>query len=830
MKRSLFKFVAKAALECVGFGIAGEFVAEVLPEMARAVYGWWVKDRPAAEVRAELEAVAQVGDEEARRLAVQAVAEEARCDPALLPLQLVSYLTQLPAAVRQTQRRPADPTGRTVVAGLTLRRPADVLALLPPRPPRFHRGQRAPGFADWELEELLGIGGFGEVWKARNPHLPPVALKFCLDATAAAFLRNEADLLGRVVSHGKHHPGIVALLNTSLSGEPPCLMYEYVPGSNLTGLVQQWQSNPPADRDGYTLAIVRQLADVVAFAHKLNPPIVHRDLKPANILLSVGQAFPPDSDGRRVRRESLTDGTFDVKVADFGIGGIVAAQAMGALGDGALPGRSQPTVLRGSCTPLYASPQQMRGDAPDPRDDVFALGVVWYQLLAGDLTERPGADWREELSGMAERHANLLGRCLAVRAERRLPNAVALAEELARLGEPVVQDRHARPAPVAVSVPDVPAEGDEDSDDPLDLAGQLQKSLTRAQQTLARAVELTEQQHDYATAVRLLEGLPEAFRDSAFLEVVRERRDRVVHLRQEVRGAARALRFAGLRDQVEELLDLVPEDEEARKLLRVVPWEPGAEVVNAVGMKLKLVPAGTVAMGSLEGEAGRSPDEGPRRVVEISSRFYLGACPVTQEQYQRVTNINPSHFRVVPGHDTRQFPVENVTWEEALAFCRLLSDLPEEKGRGRSYRLPTEAEWEYACRGGGESGQPFAVGWSLSSLQANFDGRRPYGPGSKGNFLGRTSAAGSYPANGFGLFDMHGNVWEWVADWYDACAYRKGPRRDPEGPRTGSERVLRGGSWQNHGRLCRAACRDRAGPGYRSLNAGFRVVLVVRGG
>jgi formylglycine-generating enzyme required for sulfatase activity/serine/threonine protein kinase len=813
MKGSLFRFVAKATLECAGFGIAGEFVAEVLPAMARSIYGWWVQGRPAAEVRAELQAVAQVSDEEARRLAASAVAEEAGCKPEDLQFELISYLAQLPATVRQTQRRPGDPSGRTVAAGLVISRPADVLALLPPRPPRFHKGQRAPGFADWELEELLGIGGFGEVWKARNRHLPSVALKFCLDRTAAGILRNEADLLGQVASQGKH-PGIVALLNTSLSGEPPCLMYEYVPGSDLTGLVQQWRDNPPADRGACTRAIVRQLADVLAHAHQLRPPIVHRDLKPANILVR-----PEGSD------------RYSIKVADFGIGGIVAAQAMGEMDGYTRPAHTLPTALRGSCTPLYASPQQIRGDSPDPRDDVFALGVIWYQLLTGELTERPGADWREELEGILEREINLLGRCLAVRGERRLPNGVALADELTRLGEPARPEKPGRPAPVTVAVPELPfEETDDDSDNPLDLAGQLQQSLARAQKTLACAVELTEKRHDYATAVRLLEGLPEAFRDSAFLDVVRERRDRVVLLRQEVQRAAKAYRFAGLRDRVEELLDLVPEDEEAQRLLRVVPWEPGPEVVNSVGMKLLLIPAGTFLMGSPESEVGRAADEGPRRRIDISTRFYLGASPVTQEQFQRVTGSNPSRFRVVAGQDTRPFPVENVSWEEANAFCLALSALPEEKRRGRSYRLPTEAEWEYACRGGTEADQPFSFGWSLSSMQANFDGRHPFGSASKGDFLQRTSEVGSYRANGFGLGDMHGNVWEWCSDWYDACAYRKGPRRDPDGPGTGSERVLRGGSWQNHGRLCRAACRDRAGVGYRSLNAGFRLVMVVRQG
>jgi formylglycine-generating enzyme required for sulfatase activity len=266
-----------------------------------------------------------------------------------------------------------------------------------------------------------------------------------------------------------------------------------------------------------------------------------------------------------------------------------------------------------------------------------------------------------------------------------------------------------------------------------------------------------------------------------------------------------------------------------RRLCATVPWQPGPEVINSVGMKLLLVQPGTFRLGATESEAGRQPDEGPVHTVEISQGFYLGAFTVTQEQYQKVMGINPSHFRKVGGCDPRAFPVENVSWEDAVAFCRRLSDMSAERQRGRTYRLPTEAEWEYACRAGGE-GLPFHVGRSLVSAHANFDGRHPYGGSGRGDFLQRTCAVGSYPANAWGLHDMHGNVWEWCADWYDEKFYRGSPRRDPHGPEQGEAKVLRGGSWQNHGRLCRSACRDCVSPRYHGVNVGFRVVLVVEQG
>jgi formylglycine-generating enzyme required for sulfatase activity len=173
--------------------------------------------------------------------------------------------------------------------------------------------------------------------------------------------------------------------------------------------------------------------------------------------------------------------------------------------------------------------------------------------------------------------------------------------------------------------------------------------------------------------------------------------------------------------------------------------------------------------------------------------------------------------------DTSNFPVENITYEEAKAFCDKLSALPAEKAAGRVYCLPTEAEWEYACRAG--TSTPFHLGSSLTSTQANFDGDYPYGA-AQGPYLGRTCAVGSYEPNSFGLYDMHGNVWEWCADWYDRDSYKDSPRCDPAGPSAGSSRVCRGGSWDCFGQRCRSAWRNGTEPANRHEWLGFRVALV----
>jgi uncharacterized protein (TIGR02996 family) len=267
-----------------------------------------------------------------------------------------------------------------------------------------------------------------------------------------------------------------------------------------------------------------------------------------------------------------------------------------------------------------------------------------------------------------------------------------------------------------------------------------------------------------------------------------------------------------------------------RRTLRMVDWP---ERCNAIGMKFVLIPAGTFRMGSPDSERDHSADEGPVHEVEITQPFYLGACPVTQAQWRSVMGNNPGYFCAdgegkdqMKGMNTDDFPVEQVSWKEVTAFLNQLSALETEQQAGRKYRLPSEAEWEYSCRGGADLYQTFHFGNSLSSTQANFDGNFPHGRAARGPDLQRTCAVGSYPANAFGLMDMHGNVWEWCSDWYDEGYYANSPRADPPGPSGSVIRVFRGGSWRDPGRYCRSADRSGGLPGDRYDYLGFRVALV----
>lgn len=257
--------------------------------------------------------------------------------------------------------------------------------------------------------------------------------------------------------------------------------------------------------------------------------------------------------------------------------------------------------------------------------------------------------------------------------------------------------------------------------------------------------------------------------------------------------------------------------------------QPPNTVTNSIGMKLARIPAGEFLMGSAESDAGAREDEMPQHRVRITRPFYLGVYEVTQAEFEGLMKTNPSSFtragllKHAPAEvDAARLPVDNVTWYAAVEFCRRLSDLPLEKEAGRVYRLPTEAEWEYACRAGTTTVIYF--GDALSSTQANFNGALPFGNAEPGPFLNRTTTVGSYEPNAFGLYDMHGNLHEWCMDRFGRDYYSQSPIDDPKGPATGTSRVIRGGDWYSDGRDCRSAFRYADIPAGRFYALGMRVV------
>ncbi len=249
--------------------------------------------------------------------------------------------------------------------------------------------------------------------------------------------------------------------------------------------------------------------------------------------------------------------------------------------------------------------------------------------------------------------------------------------------------------------------------------------------------------------------------------------------------------------------------------------EPPKPKDGPLGMKFVPLPKGTFYMG-WNGEKGSA------KKTAIKEDFEIAIHAVTQDQWRAVMGENPSYYsrdgtgkdkvKDIKDEELKLFPVERVSWEDCQEFVAKLNE--KEKGKGWAYRLPTEAEWEYSCRGGVTSEEEASHHYyfakptnDLSSNQANFNGNHPFGNGEKGPFLGRPAKVGSYAANKLGLYDMHGNVWQWCSDLYD-----------PKG--AASNRVSRGGSWDSLGSECQAALRDRNAPSYRGSILGLRLARV----
>ena len=243
-----------------------------------------------------------------------------------------------------------------------------------------------------------------------------------------------------------------------------------------------------------------------------------------------------------------------------------------------------------------------------------------------------------------------------------------------------------------------------------------------------------------------------------------------------------------------------------------------------LSLRLIQIPEGEFTMGSPATELGRSNDEGPQHKVRLGG-FLLGQTPVTQAQWavvarwprvERDLKPDPSHFK------GGLRPVENVSWRQAIEFCRRLS-----QRTGSAFTLPSEAQWEFACRAGTTT--PFAFGATLTAELANYDANITYGDGPKGEYRKQTTPVGLFPANAWGLQDMHGNVWEWCLDhWHDSYegAPSDGSAWLKPSARDGELRLLRGGSWYYNPWDCRSASRGRDRPGGADINIGLRVVCL----
>ena len=378
------------------------------------------------ELRGDLEHVAAVHQQgQAEQLAGEAVA--AADVPAEAHAAAAAYLTEMPAHLRRTLRRPADLRGTTVPQRWAVHDPHTLALLLPAAPPRFQPGDRPAALrGDWELVTPVGVGGMGRVWHVRHVDDPSMqsAVKFFLDDATGSQLRHEAGMVNAVARLGDH-PGIVPLRGFSTRTDPPWLRYDYMPDGDLLDLMAELTPLPLADRLQHVVPTLLGVAEAVHFVHDRQPPIVHRDLKPANVL-----------------RQRLPDGSFRYRVSDFGIGRRAPAVDPSSTHSAATPALATAPTIAGAHTPLYASPQQIAGDPPDIRDDVHAFGVLAYQLLVTDPNAGMprGRGWHRRLAqrGVPDPFLDLIEDCVDHEPEERPATMRAVAERLQALTQPAI--------------------------------------------------------------------------------------------------------------------------------------------------------------------------------------------------------------------------------------------------------------------------------------------------------------------------------------------------------------------------------------------------------
>jgi hypothetical protein len=552
------------------------------------------------------------------------------------------------------------------------------------------------------------------------------------------------------------HPHICRLHTLHADGATKFLVMEYLPGKTLDefldtrpGRKLTWAELEP---------IARQLAEALDYAHAVTyadpagrqvKGILHRDIKPQNIMVSPD---PSAGSGQVPSARSGQVGT--ANLMDFGIAREIHSTMTDVTG-------------RPSMTPLYASPEQFRGQRMAPAADVYSLAAVLYECLAGRRLVAPDGDIAYQV---LEKPFE--------------PLADQPPEINAMLAAGLAKDPAARPATASallalaspLAPPPVPPLGES----PTSRAAPPDRPLA-ASQHFAKGKHMGIWLG--AVALLALAGLAVWAIASGKWSNAPSGSERPLGVREPATRQAGAATGLGLKKELS--LDLG----------------------GGMTVKVALIPAGKFIMGSPETEAGRESSEGPQRVVTITKPFYMGVYEVTQGQYKAVIRRDPRS----EGKDPN-IPVGAVTWDDAVEFCRRLT-----QKTNKLVRLPTEAEWEYACRAGSKTAYCFGNDGSklgdYAWLMANSGGEaRP---------------VGQKKPNPWGLYDMHGNVGEWCSDWF-ADSYAEARTVDPQGPDSGTKRVARNQGFD--AQWCRSAKRCGVSPNYASEGGGFRVAVSVPGG
>jgi serine/threonine protein kinase/formylglycine-generating enzyme required for sulfatase activity len=660
----------------------------------------------------------------------------------------------------------------------------------------------------YRILKVLGHGGMGLVFLAEDPELDrKVALKVMLPKIAANPVARQRFLREARAAAKLRNDHIVTIHQVSEDHGVPFLALELLEGQTLAGLLQA----QPALAVPEILRIGREIAQGLATAHEKG--LIHRDIKPANLWLDSAH-------GNRV------------KILDFGLARLAQDDAH-LTQSGAIVG-----------TPAYMAPEQARGDTNvDAHADLFALGCVLYQLCAGELPFK-GASTMEVLTSLAvdtpaapheicpaipQPLSELIMQLLEKDPGRR---PVSARNVIARLLE--IERTVSGNDPPSSSVPPVPSTGTAATVSFASLRGQRQPRARR-RNPWVRWIAVGFAALVFALLGVILyivtdDGTVEIRTDDKTIKVIVEEDGGKVRILDptstqtwtlhtgkytiRLEGNPDGLEIALPRDRAFEMKRGDKLVVSIRKLEKPVLAAKEATFTNALGMKFALVPKGK---GWLGGKGGIPGD----KVVEFPSNFYIGVYSVTQEEWVKVMGSNPCYFartgggkelvKTIPEGELKRFPVESVDWNDCQKFVARLNEQAREQGW--KYRLPTEAEWEYACRGGpllnkADFGFDFYADGPSNQLppdHANF--------GNSG--WKRPTRVGMYQPNRLGLYDMHGNVWNWCDD----------ALTDGQG---NPKRAIRGGGWCDVTGNCRAAFRVLLPPSYEDSfhNLGLRLVCV----
>jgi formylglycine-generating enzyme required for sulfatase activity/serine/threonine protein kinase len=648
------------------------------------------------------------------------------------------------------------------------------------------------------LKDLLGEGGMGRVFRAHDTRMGrDVAVKVIRKdklqhPAAAGRFRHEIEALGKM-----RHPNVVEVYDADLAGGTQYYVMELIDGTDLTKVVRDRGPLPVAEACEY----IRRAA--LGLQHAFEAGLVHRDIKPSNIIVGGG--------GRVV------------KLVDLGLARLMENEgAAGGAGAGRI---TQEGYVIG--TPDFLAPEQARDPAGvDIRADVYSLGGTLYYILTGKVpfdgatpTEKLVKHCTDPPPGLLVRRPDappgleqVIHWCMAKPPEARPQTPLQLALALQPFcpappvgsgrvpvpppGGPVLgSGRVPAPAPHPAAAPapgyPFPAAPAAPSTHPFPAPVVIPPPAERSSQIFRLPPRTTT-----ADPIRRRYG-PRFPWGGVFVGL----------------GAVLVAGILGYAVYVQ--------------FLRTDGVRPPPEsFTNSQGMRMLKLDGGTFRMGSPAAEAGRDANEGPAHSVTVTGPLFVSATEVTNAQFSAVHGTSPGRSARLVSRSSG-LPVESVTWDEANDFCRKLTE--REKGqpwarKGWAYRLPTEAEWEYACRAGADGPFAFPVP-VVFEKQALF---RPVAADALGTGGDREperpQEAGKAEANRFGLHDAHGNVWEWCSDWYRGYYPGDGPRADPTGPADGDKRVIRGGSFRDPPAGVRSAVRAGMRPTDRRDDVGFRVV------